>query len=190
MLEMLDGEVSPALAFAVLLHDIAKPNCFFRDETGRIRFNGHEHVGAEMTENILRRLKFSNQEIQAAAEMVRHHMAFKDAPKMRVSKLRRFMARETFSEEMELHRVDCQSSHGSMDIHSFLQARRKEFSNEPVIPPRLLKGSDLIGMGWKPGPRFRDVLETAQNRQLEGLLTTKDQAIEWLKSEYPEEKSG
>ncbi len=185
MLEMLGDEVSPALAFAVLLHDIAKPKCFFRDETGRIRFNGHEHVGAEMTENILRRLKFSNQEIQSASEMVRHHMAFKDAPNMRLSKLRRFMARETFPEEMELHRVDCQSSHGSLDIHSFLQTRLEEFSNEPVIPPRLLKGSDLIAIGWKPGPQFRDVLETAQNRQLEGLLTTKEEAIEWLKSEYP-----
>lgn len=189
MLGLLGGEVSAALAFGVLLHDIGKPPCFSRDETGRIRFNGHEHVGAEMAEDILRRLKFSNHDIHAAVEMVRHHMAFKDTKNMRLSKLRRFMARETFEEELELHRVDCQSSHGILDIYDFLKTKREEFRNEPVIPPRLVNGDDLIALGWKPGPKFREVLEVIQNRQLEGSLTSKEEALEWLAAEHPHPKN-
>ena len=186
MLGLLGESVSPELAFAVLLHDVAKPACAVRDETGRIRFNGHEMVGARMAEGILRRLKFSNHSIAAVTEMVRHHMAFKDTPHMRPAKLRRFLARETFTEELELHRVDCLSSHGGLDIHDFLKARQSEFANEPIIPPRLITGKDLIAMGWKPGPRFRKALEEIQTRQLEGSLRSRDEAIAFLEGEFSE----
>jgi poly(A) polymerase len=186
MLGKLEGRVSAELAFAVLLHDIAKPVCARRDDTGRIRFNGHETVGARMAEEIMRRLKFSNHSIAATAEMVRHHMAFKDAPNMRTAKLRRFMARETFGEELELHRVDCLSSHGGLDIHDFLKAKREEFANEPIIPPRLITGKDLLALGWKPGPRFRRALDEVQNRQLEGSLHSREEALAFLRSDFGE----
>ena len=54
----------------------------------------------------MERLRFSRAEIDDAVEMVRQHMVFKDVPRMRVAKLKRFMARPTFEEELELHRVD------------------------------------------------------------------------------------
>ena len=103
MLEMLPQEVSVPLVFAVLFHDVAKPVTARVDKTGRIRFNEHDRIGAEMTEAIMRRLRFSGAEIEATVEMVRQHMVFKDVPKMRVAKLKRFMARPTFKEELELH---------------------------------------------------------------------------------------
>ena len=65
-------------------------------KTGRIRFNGHDRIGAEMTEAIMERLRFSRAEIDATVEAVRQHMVFKDVPNMRVAKLKRFMARPTF----------------------------------------------------------------------------------------------
>src|SRR5204862_5447994 len=110
MLQLLPEKVSVPLVFAVLLHDVAKPVTATVDETGRIRFSGHDRVGAEMTEEIMRRLRFSGAEIEATVEMVRQHMVFKDVPKMRVAKLRRFMARSTFDDELELHRDDCEGS--------------------------------------------------------------------------------
>ena len=86
----------------------------------------------------MRRLRFSGAEIEAAVEMVRQHMVFKDTPKMRVAKLKRFMARPTFNEELELHRVDCESSHRMLDNYEFLLRKREEFANEPIIPPPLV----------------------------------------------------
>ena len=181
MLELLPAGVSPELALAVLFHDIGKPPTATVDGTGRIRFNGHEHVSARMSEAILRRLRFSNDEIARIVAMVENHMAFKDVRQMRVAKLKRFIARPTFAEELELHRVDCASSHGMLDNHEFLIARREEFANEPLIPAPLVNGRDLIDLGWKPGPRFKEVLEEAQTRQLEGRFRDRTEALTWLR---------
>ena len=184
MLSLLPETVSVPLVFAVLFHDVAKPVTARVDETGRIRFNEHDRIGAEMTEAIMRRLRFSGAEIEATVEMVRHHMVFKDAPKMRIAKLKRFMARPTFDEELELHRVDCQSSHRMLDNYEFLLRKRDEFANEPIIPPPLVRGDDLIAFGLKPGPKFGEILEAVETRQLEGKLRTRDEALNWVKSHY------
>ena len=184
MLQLLPEEVSVPLVFAVLFHDVAKPVTATVDNTGRIRFNEHDRIGAQMTEAIMRRLRFSGDEIEAAVEMVRQHMVFKDAPKMRVAKLKRFMARPTFDEELELHRVDCESSHRMLDNYEFLLRKREEFANEPIIPPPLVRGDDLIALGLKPGPKFGEILEAVETRQLEGQLHTREEALEWVKREY------
>jgi poly(A) polymerase len=184
MLQFLREEVSVPLVFAVLFHDVAKPVTATVDNTGRIRFNEHDRIGAQMTDAIMHRLRFSGAQIEAIVEMVRQHMVFKDAPNMRVAKLKRFMARPTFDEELELHRVDCQSSHRMLDNYEFLQRKREEFANEPIIPPPLLRGDDLIAFGLKPGPKFGEILEAVETRQLEGTLRTREEALEWVKREY------
>jgi poly(A) polymerase len=184
MLQLLPEQVSVPLVFAVLFHDVAKRVTATVDETGRIRFNEHDRIGAQMTEAIMRRLRFSGAEIEAAVEMVKQHMVFKDAPNMRVAKLKRFMARPTFDEELELHRVDCESSHRMLDNYQFLVRKREEFANEPIIPPPLVRGDDLVAFGLKPGPKFGEILEAVETRQLEGTLRTREQALDWVKREY------
>ena len=184
MLELLPTEVSLPLVFSVLFHDVAKPPTATVDETGRIRFNGHDRIGAEMTEQIMERLRFSRAEVDATVEMVRQHMVFKDVPRMRVAKLKRFMARPTFGEELELHRVDCASSHQMLDNYDFLLRKQEEFANEPIIPPPLVRGEDLIAMGLKPGPKFGEILEAIETQQLEGGLHTREEALEWVKRQY------
>jgi poly(A) polymerase len=184
MLQLLAAKVSVPLVFSVILHDVAKPVTAQTDATGRIRFNEHDRIGAAMTEQIMERLRFSRAEIDVTVEMVRQHMVFKDVPKMRVAKLKRFMARPTFNDELELHRVDCESSHRILDNYEFLQRKREEFANEPIIPPPLVRGDDLIALGLKPGPKFGEILEAVQTRQLEGTLKTRDEAIEWVKRQY------
>src|SRR3954469_9290552 len=186
MLEMLPAEASLPLVFSVLFHDVAKPPTAMVDEDGRIRFNGHDRIGAEMTEAIMERLRFSRAEIDATVEAVRQHMVFKDVPNMRVAKLKRFMARPTFEDELELHRVDCASSHGMLDNYEFLLKKKEEFASEPMIPPPLVRGDDLIAMGLKPSPQFGEILEAVETRQLEGALKNREEALEWVRKEYPE----
>src|SRR3954452_11715453 len=184
MLEMLPAEASLPLVFSVLFHDIAKPPTATVDDEGRIRFNGHDRIGAEMTEAIMERLRFSRAEIDATVEAVRQHMVFKDVPNMRVAKLKRFMARPTFEDELELHRVDCASSHAMLDNYEFLLEKKEEFANEPIIPPPLVRGDDLIAMGLKPGPQFGEILEAVETRQLEGALKNREEALAWVKGEF------
>ena len=184
MLGLLPTEVSLPLVLSVLFHDIAKPDTYAVDETGRIRFNGHDMLGAKKTDDILRRLKFANSVIEPTVVAIANHMMFKDVQKMRVSKIKRFIARPTFEDEMELHRVDCMSSNGLKDNYDFLRAKQDEFGKEekPLIPEPLVTGRDLIEMGLKPGPRFAELLTAIQNQQLEGTITSREDALRWLKA--------
>ena len=180
MLSMLAPDASLPLVLSVLFHDIGKPATRAVDETGRIRFNGHEGVSAGMTLRLLQRLRFRNEVIDAVIPAVRLHMSFKDVPNMRVATLKRMMARPTFEEELELHRVDCLASHGMLDNHAMLIAKREEFGREPLIPEPLITGHDLIALGMKPGPEFAEVLMSVQTRQMEGTLNTRDEALAWV----------
>jgi tRNA nucleotidyltransferase/poly(A) polymerase len=183
MLEMLAPSAPLDLCLAVLLHDIAKPPSRTVDtDTGRIRFNGHDALGATMADEILHRLKYPNGTIAAVVPMVARHMQFMNVQQMRTAKLKRFMAEPIFPREMELHRVDCASSNGLTDNYEFLQAKEEEFDAAPLIPPPLVTGRDLIDLGLKPGPRFREILETIQTEQLEGRLGGRGAAMELLKS--------
>ena len=184
MLALLPKDASVLLVLATLFHDLGKPPTMERDQTGRIRFSGHESVSAQMTEKIMRRLRFSNEEIEATTAMVQNHMVFKDVRNMRVSRLKRFLARPTFDDELELHRIDCLASHGNLDNYEFLKRRSEDLANEPLIPPPLVTGHDLIALGWKPGPKFKAVLDAVQVRQLEGILRTRAEAISWVEKEY------
>jgi len=188
MLEMIgDKEVDLSLALSILLHDIGKPATYSYDEEAeRIRFNGHESVGAEMSEEILRRMKYSNEMIDDVRVMVANHMKFMHVMDMRVSKLKRFMSRDTFVHEMELHRVDCASSNGILENYNFVVEKREEFANQPLIPEPLIKGKDLMDLGFKPGPEFKEILTAIQNEQLEGKLSDSDAAIVWVRENYGE----
>ena len=109
---------------------------------------------------------------------------------MRVAKLKRFMARPTFGDELELHRVDCEGSHGMLDNYEFLLRKREEFANEPIIPLPLVRGDDLMALGLKPGPKFGEILEAVETRQLEGTLRTREEALKWVQREYSLGKEG
>jgi poly(A) polymerase len=184
MLTLLKPDASLPLVLSVLFHDLGKPATRVVDETGRIRFNGHEGVSSEISLKIMHRLRFSNEVIDAVLPAVRLHMSFKDVPNMRVATLKRMMARPTFEEELELHRVDCLASHGMLDNHAMLIAKREEFGREPLIPEPLVTGHDLIGLGWKPGKKFADVLQAVQTRQLEGTLGSREEALAWIAAEH------
>jgi len=186
MLGLLGPEASGLQALAVLLHDIGKPFTRSFDVTeNRIRFNGHDRLGAEMAESVMARLRFSRQEIEVVVEAVRNHMIFKDVQQMRAAKLKRFMARPNFNVELELHRVDCAGSHGDLENYRFLVNKREEFANEPLIPPPLVRGDDLLRLGMTPGPRIGELLHAIQTAQLEGEIKTRSQAIELLKTLEP-----
>ena len=99
---------------------------------------------------------------------------------MRVSTLKRFLARPTIDDELALHRVDCLGSHGMLDNYEFLFRKREEFSSEPLIPQPLITGRDLMSAGRKSGPIFKKILDAVQALQLEGALNSKEEALAWV----------
>ena len=180
LLEHLRPPVSTVLAFSALFHDIGKPKTS-AVRKGRLTFYEHSEEGAALTEAIMRRLRFSNEEIRGVCECVLNHMKFMDVQKMRAGKLKQFISRPYFQEEMELHRVDCTASHGMLDNYEFLQKKLVEFANEELRPKPLVNGMDLIALGMHPGPAMKPVLEELYELQLEGAHKTREEALAWAR---------
>jgi len=186
MIEHLSAGVSPTLAWGVLLHDVGKPPTFkSAEQTGdRIRFDGHVDVGMQMAREITRRLRFSNEDTEQIVALVANHMKFKDVEQMRASTLKRFIRQPRFDEHLELHRLDCATSHGRLDSYAFISRTLAESSAEQIRPARLLTGDDLLGMGYKPGPIFSEILRTVEDAQLEGELKTRGEALLYVREKF------
>jgi poly(A) polymerase len=187
MLENLPPTPPATLAWAVLLHDVGKPPTFVpAQETGdRIRFDGHAEIGARMAAAICRRLRFSVDDTEQIEALVANHLRFKDVFQMKPATLKRFARLPGFEEEhLELHRLDCLASHGNLDAYEFVRRFLRETPPEEVRPPRLLTGEDLKAMGFRPGPRFKEILHAVEEGQLEGRLVRREDAMDFVKREY------
>ena len=180
LLELLQQKPSETLAWAALLHDVGKPPTYeFRD--GRERFPCHAPVGAELARTILERFHVSAARLDAVAAVVGAHMMIGDVTDMRPAKIRRILARPTFAEDLELHRLDCLASHADLANYDRLIQEREKLANEPPIPPPLLTGKELLALGLQPGPRIGELLREGQELQLNGELRTPQEALAWAK---------
>jgi tRNA nucleotidyltransferase/poly(A) polymerase len=186
MIEQLPAEAPATLAWGVLLHDVGKPPTFRPiSETGdRIRFDGHASVGERMGEEICRRFRFSNEDTEQIVALIANHMRFKDVERMRAATLKRFVRMPRFDEHMELHRLDCTSSHRHLNAYNFIQTMLAETPHEDIHPPKLLTGNDLLAMGYKQGPVFGQILATVEDAQLEGKVETKEEAARFVRSKF------
>ena len=186
MLEHLRAGCSPTLAWGVLLHDVGKPPTFTpaSGPNGRIRFDHHVEVGAKMAEEIGGRLRFSNDETTQIVALVANHLRFKDVHQMKLATLKRFVRLPKFDEHLELHRLDCLSSHRNLDAYNFVQKFITETPVEQVRPPRLLSGEDLKALGYQPGPRFKEILAAIEDAQLNGVIHSREEALQLIRDSF------
>jgi len=185
LLDKLPAGVKGTLAWAALLHDVGKPPTFRApdpaDPKPRIRFNGHADVGATITRAIMNRLRFSAADIDQVVSLVENHMRFGDVKHMKQSTLKRFFRLNNFPEHLALHKLDVTSSHNLLEMYDYAKAEFEKAPEEVYKPTPLLTGRDLIEAGLKPGPRFKQLLQDLEDAQLEGHITTREQAINLLR---------
>ena len=173
------------LALAVLLHDVAKPACATRHPDGRVSFHGHCEQGAVGAAEICQRLRRSRETGEQVAWLVANHLRHVQAPKMRVSTLKRFLAEPLIDDLLELTRIDTLSSTGDLGAYELCRSKQAELLQEQPLPDPLLRGRDLIALGHRPGPLFREILDRAFDAQLEGEITTPEAALAWVQARYP-----
>lgn len=181
LLEGLPANCSRSLALGSLLHDVGKPPTF-RVAPDRIRFDNHAEVGTKMAEEICHRLRLSNEETAQVCALVANHMRFGDVKKMRKSTLKRFLRLPRFEEHLALHRLDCLSSHRDLGLYQFAQEELRSMPVEEIRPRPLITGRDLIQAGYKPGPQFKELLTAVEDAQLEGAISTKEEAMSLVES--------
>ena len=184
LLEQLPAKCSRTLAWGALLHDVGKPPTF-RVAPDRIRFDGHVEVGVRMAHEICQRLHFSNDDTGQIEALVANHMRFSDVERMKASTLKRFMRLPEFDQHLELHRIDCLSSHRDLSLYNFVRETLRTTPPEEIRPEPLITGADLIGLGYKPGPSFKTILSAAEDAQLEGRVLEREDALRLVKREFP-----
>jgi poly(A) polymerase len=183
LLEKLPRPSPMTLAWGALLHDVGKPATF--RVADRIRFDGHVEVGVKMAEQICRRFRFSNHDTEQILALVKNHMRFGDVQRMKESTLKKFMRLPQFEEHLELHRLDCQSSHGDLTSYEFTREKLVSTPEASMRPAPLVTGNDLINAGYVPGPRFKEILAAVEDSQLEGQLQNKEQALAFVRQSFP-----
>ncbi len=171
------------LGLAALLHDVGKPPTYRVAE--RIRFDGHAKLGGDMAARILRRLRFSNRQVEAVARLVADHLRMPDVPRMREGRRRLFLRRPDFEDLLALHRADCLGCHGDLDVHRAVSEARARLREEELRPPRLLTGKDLLALGHRPGPRIGEILRALEVGQLEGEVADRESALAWVRERHP-----
>ena len=187
LLEKLNPGCPATLAWGALLHDIGKPATYQLDRsstTPRIRFSGHVEVGVRIAEVILRRLRFSNEDTEQILALIKNHMRFGDVPQMKESTIKRFLRLPRFDEHLQLHWLDCSSCHGKLGIWQSMTERYEAEPAEEHRPHPFVTGRDLINAGYKPGPRFKSILEAVEDAQLEGTIHSTEDGLALVRERF------
>src|SRR5579862_7394359 len=153
LLDYLPHPCPPTLAWGALLHDVGKP-ATFRRAPDRIRFDDHVDVGVKIAEEVCRRLRFSNEDTAQILALVDNHMRFGHVERMKESTFKKFIRLPHFDQHLELHRLDCESSHRSLRMYDYTREKMAELPAEAISPKPLIGGDDLIAAGYSPGPLF------------------------------------
>jgi poly(A) polymerase len=184
MLSMLPAGCAETLAFGVLMHDIAKPLCRGETGDGKVTFYGHTEQGADIAAAVMERLRRSNYARDRVAYLVRSHLRLCMAPRMRPATLKRMLAEDGFAELLELSRIDTLASSSYMGFYHFCANTMAHMGEAEIRPPRLISGNDLIALGMTPGPGFKAILKDVEDRQLDGMLGSREEALDFVRSRY------
>ena len=179
VLALLPADPSFSLAFAALLHDVGKPDTKGL-RNGRTSFHNHEQVGRAIADRICRDLKLANAERERVTWLVEYHQYLGEATKLRESKLKRILAEPGIEELLALHRADALASTGDASHVDYCEAYLREQPAGPINPPPLLNGHDLARHGLKSGPQTKHHLEMVREAQLDRIIHSKKEALDWL----------
>ncbi|MGH7863616.1 MAG: CCA tRNA nucleotidyltransferase [Candidatus Binataceae bacterium] len=180
---MLQAGCTETLAFGILLHDIAKPRCRSVSD-GKVTFYGHTDEGAQIATEIMARLKRSRFVQERVAYLVRNHLRLCMAPRMRAATLKRMLTEDGFDELLEVSRLDALASSSHLGFYHFCRRAMRSMTAQEIRPPRLIGGNDLIALGFAPGPSFKAILREVEDLQLDGALTTRDAALDYVRTRY------
>ena len=183
LLEQLEPDCSETLAWGALLHDVGKPPTF-RRAPDRIRFDGHVEMGVTMAAEICRRLRFSNEETRQTLALIENHMRFMDTGRMNESTLKRFLRLPQFDEHLALHKMDCIAGSGYLENWEFMREKMQTLPLETVKPQPLITGRELIAAGYRPGPKFKEMLREVEDAQLEGKIATAEEALRMVEENF------
>jgi poly(A) polymerase len=137
-------------------------------------------VGKKAAGNVAKRLKLSNEEKARIEWLVEHHAGLRTAAVLKPSQRHPLLTHAGTFDLLALLRAQ-----GFVGDADFCETILRETPREVLDPPPLLTGDDLVAMGWKPGPKFKTMLDEVRRMQLDGELKTRDQAVTFMSTKNP-----
>ena len=134
-------------------------------------------------ETICRRLKFSNDELEKTAWLVRQQAALREPDKLSRSRLKRLLANPFRDDLLAMTRATLLADQSDLQPVLFCEKFLEETPPEVLNPPPLVTGNDLIELGLQPGPRFKQLLDDVRDAQLNLELTDRATALDWIARE-------
>ena len=131
---------------------------------------------------ICRRLRFSNEELDRVVWLVKQQAALRDADNLSLARLKRLLAHPYRDDLVSFTRVALLAEDAELHPVLFCERFLQTTPADVLDPPPLVTGDDLIGLGLKPGPAFKRLLEEVRDAQLNGELLERDAAIDWVKA--------
>jgi poly(A) polymerase len=183
-LKYCDDHASRDVKWAVLFHDIGKPETFKLKE--RIRYDGHCEKSAEIAKNILTRFKYPKKEIKDVIWMIEHHMMMQPLLDLPEGKVRKWFLKENFLNLMQVFEADAKGIIPTdLSMYEEILARYREVLKEmPEGKPKpFITGKDVMKItGLEPGEKVGEVIEDIYEKQLAKEITSRAEAIEFLKN--------
>jgi poly(A) polymerase len=142
------------------------------------------HVSPTNARQVAEELRLSGSETQHVVSLVTNLPQFQTLRSSPVSKVKRFLRMPRFEDHLELVRICRTASHDDLQDYDFAAQMLRKWSPEDLAPPPLITGDDLIKAGFSPGPRFKEILTRVEDEQLEGRLSTRQQALDFVKEHY------
>lgn len=189
----------PELKLAAFIHDLAKPDCWtIEAETGRHRFIGHDELGAKKVVPYLKKLKFSNKQIEYISKMIQFHiypsalMKDENVTERAIIRFIRKIGNDTL-DLLELARADRLSAKGPAVTDDMVQVnllnleklKEKYFEISPKLKemPKLIDGNEIMEiLNLKPSPKLKEITDEIKELQLEGKINNKEDAINFLRN--------
>jgi poly(A) polymerase len=182
VLDALGASAPPSfsLAFAALVHAIGEPS-------GGMPPTPSDPASAAAADQAARSLRLSNAERERIAWIVGHQHALRTLFTFSIPERKRLMAHEAIGDLLELLRAEVASGGANPETLARVESYLANLPEGPLDPPPFLNGADLKSLGLQPGPAFKRILDEARDRQLDGSLTSRKDALEWASKQAHDE---
>jgi putative nucleotidyltransferase with HDIG domain len=183
-----------SLYYAALFHDIGKQDTYSKDERERVHFYYHESFSVQAAEKIMERLRFSNLMKDKILHLIKNHMRILNLSwETKETALKRLV--HQIGDETPLlillTLADKEASRGilSIQIDEVVENHclriLKLFNEKDIVhPPSFITGHDVMALGYSSGPRVGQILDFIRQKQVEGEIKNREEALRVLKDKF------
>ena len=183
-----------SLYYAALFHDIGKQDTYSKDGKGMVHFYYHEAFSVQAAERIMERLRFSNLMQDKILYLIKNHMRILNLSRETKETALRRLVNQIGGETpllVLLSLADKEASRGILSVQNDEVVEKhclrilELFREKDIVhPPPLITGNDVMALGYPSGPRVGQILSFIRQKQVEGEIKSREEALGVLRERF------